>query len=372
MLNLEKVTGDNCYDLLPQYVDTVLEDCNVDRHHFLDVCLAICASDENIGTNRLELDIDKFFVCKDSIWSSIIGTNIEISSTISELPKIQKMRVVSDTLVILLRENGKHIDTNYNSEASKNVATAIGVSEGIGTFNDRSIDGIVDSLNEIRSLYVIDIVDKSDNKEVASERFIRLLEYVTSVDKALNRVLSEEFLNNIGNIKVLESILYRDTYGDLVFSEEFLENNNLSKDCVEFIYHNFSVRDESISVSNLEIAFNKYLSYWKTSLVYITHLVIKFYYKVSPVYTTTCLKNLQDNRIFPIGIAVANQNSSITRDIQFDNVLLQKRFNTLCNNQDFTSESVIGLFLIISSVSSIKLISEQVLRGMLKDAELND
>lgn len=404
MSNLRNMTENNCYDFMPELVSLVLADASVDIHHFTDICLAICASDENIGTNRIELDVDKFFVMDDDVWSTLFSSECICSlSGVSPLPKIQKLRVLADAMMICLRMSGKALSSSYNCEASKQVADTLSILEsevassvsgtndddslfdemdsmfssklpnrGRGTKDDKFIDDVWSSIQEIRDIFSKDEVKVVTQDCKASKNFIELLEYVSSVDVALHRVLSEEFLNNIGDIKILESILYRDTYGDLVFSESFLLNNSLSDECISFVRKKFSVKNVEISVSDLEVSFNKYLSYWKTSLVYITSLVVKFYYRISPVYTTTCLKNLQNERLFPIGVAVANQNARITRDVQFENVLLQRRFNSLCVNSDFTSDSVIGLFLIISSVSSIKLISEQVLRGMLKDADFNN
>lgn len=406
MLNLKDMNEGNCYSYMPELVSLVLSDTNTSIHNFTDICLSICASDENVGTNRIELDVDKFFVMDDDIWSTLFSSECVCNlQGVSPLPKVQKLRILADAMMICLRMSGKYLNSSYNCEASKQVADFLSIAvieqsvniggssdnddlfdemdsmfssnkskrnTGRGTKDDKSVGDIWKSLQEIRDLYL-----KSDSKIftddcTASKNFIELLEYVASVDIALHRVLSEEFLNNIGDIKILESILYRDTYGDLVFSESFLLNNSLTDDCISFIRKKFTVKNEDVSSTDLEVAFNKYLSYWKTSLVYITSLVVKFYYRISPVYTTTCLKNLQNERLFPIGVAVSNQNAKITRDVQFENIVLQRRFNSLCVNSDFTPDSVIGLFLIISSVSSIKLISEQVLRGMLKNADFNN
>ena len=365
----DKITAD-CYSALPEFLNKVLSKTGCSGAEFQDICLAICLADELKGTNRQYLNKNYFFsASSDNIWKSIqstIGVSLEYNG--SELPRVQKMRLISDacSIVLELKVSGCNLSSPYNTEVAQVVVGKLkgGTTSHRVSHENADEDDVKQSILEMLK-YVESSVDCENN-------FFSLLEYVASADNALDSVLSDDYLNNLGNIDILKRILYRDAYGELEFSNEFLETANISIGCKEFIRRNFRVTDETISISDLEVAFGKYIHYWKASFVYVTHMVLKFYFKVSPVFTTTRLKNLKENNLFPIGVAVTQQNTKITRDIEFDNSVLRKRFNDLCVNKEFTSDTILGLLTIISSVSSNYLIPESKLRGMLVNAELNN
>lgn len=366
--SLEKVNIDNYYSLLPDYLEYIISNYTISKSGLLDICFAICNADSLVGTNKQQLSIEKFTSSSTDEWLrilSLLDCNVYGSN---QLPKIQQARVICDAMLIVLKLNNIDIDCNFNAEASRFVARNVLKISIRGTNEDKLNSDIVICMNKIYDR-LSDKIEEVSNTSIPTS-FSDLIKYLTSVDKALHRVLSEEFINNIGDIKIIESILYRNTYGDLMFSEELLNNEVFNDDCKAFVKRNFTVVTDYVDIHDLESAFTQYLKYWKSSLVFVTSLVINFYFKISPVYTVSCLRELQSRGVFPVGIAVTNQNTNIARKIKFDSAILLSRFNDLCNNNNFTSESVIGLFTIISSISSNKLISESELKEMIIDVRI--
>lgn len=101
-------------------IEKVIKANNLDIQDVLDTCFAICMADHFVGTNRLELSIDKFVCSDDTDWSAVLDL-LGVSSVIgTPLPKVQRYRVISDALVICV---GREIDgVKLSSEASGSVA----------------------------------------------------------------------------------------------------------------------------------------------------------------------------------------------------------------------------------------------------------
>ena len=169
---------DNCYDLLPEFKSVVLKDTGIPEIEFFDICLAICAADKLVGTNRLELSIDKFCIVDDTIWNNFVQSS-NTSPVCTGLPKIQRLRVVTDALMMVLQKTGHELTSSYNSEASKTVARMYGISHSTGVYDNENTDGVYESLLEIKNLY--DSQDADDKKQSSSETKTvveKLLDYI--------------------------------------------------------------------------------------------------------------------------------------------------------------------------------------------------
>lgn len=168
MLNLRDINKDNCYSYISELIRLVLEETATSMHDFTDICLAICVADENVGTNRIELDVDKFFRIDDAIWENLFSKECVCKNTsVSPLPKVQKLRVVADAMMLCLLKEGKEFRCSFNCEASKSVASVLGIDDARGTQDDKTIDGVFVSLAEIRDIFVNSEVEDTVVKKLA-------------------------------------------------------------------------------------------------------------------------------------------------------------------------------------------------------------
>ncbi len=359
----------NIYSALPNLIDKLSEKYSLDKHNMYDIMLGICVSDEYVGTNHIELDIDKFLVRDDVVWESILS-GLSAKTGINEpLPEIQKCRVVLDTLLIMFRSTGLDLSSPYNCEASAAVAKIYGVSAN-AVSDDSDLGDIEACYDELYALVSEDAQEGTQEEKPelrVDVSTVKTLEYIASVDTVLNRIMSVEFLNHIGNISIIHGILYRDTYGKLIFNNDFMIENKLSNKCVKFIQNNFRVVDAEVDINEIQSGVREYFIYWQSSLAYVISLIIKYYYSVYPVFTLMSMNRLSKNSIYPLGIAVAEKNTNTTRRVEFDNPLVLKAFNKMFNNNKFGQETAIGLLHLASGITGNKPISVTELRRMLYD-----
>ena len=358
------------YESLPKLWTDISSKYNVSADFLYDIMLAICVSDEYCGTNHIELDIDKFAYRDDTVWTTLLAQFHATSPVREPLPKVQKVRLVLDVFLITLRANNVELESSYNCEASKEVARVVGVYVGGAASVDADEQELVSCYKEILSLFeeTADAVDETvDEGLVIDSKYIRKLEYIAAVDSILYRVMSVEFLNSIGNINMLNSILYRDTYGKLIFTNDFLIANKISSRCVKFIQNNFRIVDsnDQLDIENLGYSIDEYFSYWQSSLVYVISLILKYYYSVFPVYTLTTMKRVATNEIYPLGVTVMDKNNNITKQVDFKNPLLEKLFAKMFINSPYKADTAIGLLYLASAISGNKPLTVSELRGML-------
>ena len=111
----------------------LLQDCietfNLDANNLRDIAFAICTADKMNGTNKRELDIDKFVESDTELsWDSILAIlGVEPQSKgYTKLPRVQKLRVISDVLSLSLSDKVDGLVLSCN--ASKKVSKLLGVS----------------------------------------------------------------------------------------------------------------------------------------------------------------------------------------------------------------------------------------------------
>lgn len=115
-------------DVLKLVKDCV-ENYKLDSKVLRDIAFAICTSDKMNGTNQRELDIDKFVESDTELdWSEILSV-LSISPVNKfgvKLPRVQKLRVISDVLSMSLSSNISGL--NLMCKSSSKVAQKLGVS----------------------------------------------------------------------------------------------------------------------------------------------------------------------------------------------------------------------------------------------------
>lgn len=116
-------------DTLKKYKD-VIEFFNLDTNHLRDVVYSIVMIDYIRGTNRRELDVDKLCSNNNDIWNefkSFIGLGSSINNC-ENLPYVQMLRIMCDSLIICLKENGNLNDSFLlTSECSIKVSSSLGL-----------------------------------------------------------------------------------------------------------------------------------------------------------------------------------------------------------------------------------------------------
>ena len=94
----------------------LLQDCiktfNLDVSNLRDIAFAICTADKMDGTNKRELDIDKFVESDTELsWDStltVLGVEPQTKGY-TKLPRVQKLRVISDVLSLSLSDKVEFI-----------------------------------------------------------------------------------------------------------------------------------------------------------------------------------------------------------------------------------------------------------------------
>ena len=126
-------------------VEKVIKSNKLDTKDVLDTCFALCIADKFIGTNRLELSIDKFVCSDDEDWSSILDLLGVASSVGVPLPKVQRYRVITDALVICC--NSSEDGIYLTSEASRRVASLKGLNMRSSEYHDiKDVEAVLQRL----------------------------------------------------------------------------------------------------------------------------------------------------------------------------------------------------------------------------------
>lgn len=152
-------------------VENVIKSNKLDTKEVLDTCFALCMADKFVGTNRLELSIDKF-VCSDGEeWSSILnllGVSPNVGTT---LPKVQQYRVITDALVICCKNNEDGV--YLTSEASRKVAQLKGLNMRSSDYHDiKDVETVLQRLcvvtNGFDKIHELESVLQEYEKECSS------------------------------------------------------------------------------------------------------------------------------------------------------------------------------------------------------------
>ena len=154
----------------------LLKDCirsfNLDANKLRDLAFSICLADKKDGTNHIELDIDKFVEHDAELsWDNILRflTITPQSKGCSSLPRVQKLRVISDVLTLSL--SNEVPDLVLTCKSSKLVAKYLGVS--LPSIDYASEDECLDNLCKIKDYISVTSVDLDSIESV----YVRLIKY---------------------------------------------------------------------------------------------------------------------------------------------------------------------------------------------------
>lgn len=152
----------------------LLKDCirnfNLDINKLRDLAFSICLADKKDGTNHIELDIDKFVEHDAELsWDNILRflTITPQSKGCSSLPRVQKLRVISDVLTLSL--SNEVPDLVLTCKSSKLVAKYLGVS--VPSVDYASEDECLDNLYKINKC----LENQKFNKDTEVQEILDLL-----------------------------------------------------------------------------------------------------------------------------------------------------------------------------------------------------
>ena len=109
----------------------VVEHYNLEQFVLNDIACAICIADEHIGTNEKSLNISRLFA------STEIFSNMQSSHGVSQLPRVQVMRVMCDVLILALASHGVALNEVYLTNPS---AKIVGSHLGFAKTSDNYAD----------------------------------------------------------------------------------------------------------------------------------------------------------------------------------------------------------------------------------------
>lgn len=229
----------------------LLQDCienfNLDVNNLKDIAFAICTADKMNGTNKRELDIDKFVESDTELsWDSILtALGVEPQTKgYTKLPRVQKLRVISDVLSLSLSD--KVDGLVLSCDASKKVSKLLGVSLPSEDYADEDV--CYENLKKIEDVLISSNVDLGSLSGV----YKRLCIYTNRIKEVGGFDMPQE----------IESIL---------IPEEIY--NNLGKKCTMSELNKF-LEDKKLSIDN----YSNYVI--DTYCFNLVSIVVKLFYKI--------------------------------------------------------------------------------------------
>ena len=184
----------------------LLQDCietfNLNANTLRDIAFAICTADKMNGTNKRELDIDKFVESDTELsWDSILAIlGVEPQSKgYTKLPRVQKLRVISDVLSLSLSDKVDGLVLSCN--ASKKVSKLLGVSLPSEDYADEDV--CYENLKKIEDSLIKDNIDLGSLQET----YKRLCVYTNRImdvggfnmpSEIESILIPDEIFNNLG------------------------------------------------------------------------------------------------------------------------------------------------------------------------------
>ena len=275
-----EITTKNMYVLLSDYLDFILNKVQRTEDEFIDICFAICASDENIGTSSLKHDNNtQYGVSENDIWQRIVNQCkiSNLKSSIEQLPRVQKERIIVDAMIMCLKLSNYDFRCSYNSKASKVVSSILGVKDITFTLDDKDEGDITESLRIIQSLFHSDLEGKDALRELSR----------------YNALLSE--LCDKRDTTMYFGVLNIDTWYQSVKKMPFYSADVSSLTDSEKAFANtyFSIVDDISCRETFAKEIEEYKKYWMQEVVRLTFMVAEEAYKESPSITINKLEELQ-------------------------------------------------------------------------------
>ena len=357
----ETITDTNLYDLLPDYLGVVIEKSSIPENEVLDMCLAICAADKNVGTNRMELSIDKFFgLSADATWRDILsklGVS-HISGSEKCLPRVQRERIIVDTMIMCLRLKNYKISCSYNSEASKKVSTILGITNATGTLDDKSEQDIVESLRKIQQLFDTGVCSEdtgSDSFQVAQE----LLSQLSKWNKfLLELAVPEQISVYFGSLKFDICEEMKKNTELLVFNAKDLEKLNMAEK--SFVEKYFVVSNDEKAQKQFIEGINRYKAVWVSSLVQLSYSLADLAFKESPSVTVAKL----DSMITLSPICVGLEEIRVFENCYADSIVYERLSSIYKDDSmhQFKDESAEQIFALITLLINKRPVNSEIIK----------
>lgn len=172
----------------------LLQDCikkyNLDPSELRDIAFAICISEKTYGSNNKSLDIDKMCTTDIEIgWNNVLRIlDINpVSKGYKALPRVQKLRIISDVLTLKLSNEVDDLFLTYKS--SEKVAKKLGLDIRVDDNCDEST--CLKNLEKIRES--IELLNFDGDSELIE--ILNMLEDMNiTLDKKIS--LQKEYLVN--------------------------------------------------------------------------------------------------------------------------------------------------------------------------------
>ena len=116
-----------------KYKDLV-EKFNIQPFQLSSVLIALVEADYLYGDNVQYMDIDRLLVKDDKEWASILnisGVVIQPKRSGIDLPRVQKLRLLCDTLLLTLKFSKVDLDSCENLHLTSGVSNKVGSLLGI-------------------------------------------------------------------------------------------------------------------------------------------------------------------------------------------------------------------------------------------------
>lgn len=131
----------------------VVEHYKLEQSVLTDIACAICVADEHMGSNEKTLNIKKLFA------STEVFSGMQSSHGVSQLPRVQVMRVMCDVLTLALASHGVALDEIYlTNPSTKIVGSQFGFTKSSNDYADeneciRIMDRLTEFEEENEELY---------------------------------------------------------------------------------------------------------------------------------------------------------------------------------------------------------------------------
>lgn len=162
-------------------LNSIIEHHNLNKKLLNDICVSIVMADCLDGSNQKSMSLDKLYAKSgDPVWNEIVNNlglvTVYDRESESELPDVQKMRLLCDALTIATK--GKVEGTHLSSEVSSKIARILEVNINAGSYSD------IDECYSVFDLFSTETVN---------------LDWVTELDNKL-KVIQTVFEEQVKNV----------------------------------------------------------------------------------------------------------------------------------------------------------------------------
>ena len=302
------ITAENCYSNMPRILSRIVES-GIDGSSVADICLALCSIDVEEGTNQKEMRLNRF-LSGSSEWLSVLNIlKLSPSEADMELPKIQQMRLISSALILLLEQNGTHIDSPVTVSAAETLADTLKVSVNKNTdYSD--IQGVVSVFSEIDDCF-------EDN--TSCDNKYELLKEISRVCDIFEQIKSdyENCETNFIKVSSLENYMSKIFSCNKAISSKSLLESGLNESSLLKKYFRTDVNGDKLKYVAL-----MYSNGFEKNLISVFAKILEECFESSKTYTVSVLRSERSMGYCPSG----NSEHYCTTKYSILNVLVRDLF----------------------------------------------